>query len=174
MLNTVNTSGCVHKRRKMGHFTILLKFTSCDGILRSPIEDMIEKNKFFKKIVAVLGPENTYWKIYAILDRHLQKARLLVKIQLLPCMSEKRMVPGISFHTLKTLNLYHYSCPPQLFGGRYFSAFFSKLKFFHWWNMLRHAPFWNIFLLILNLYLPRQLPLAFEEWNWACYCWSSL
>ena len=60
-------------------------------------------------------------------------------------MSEKRTVPGISFHTLKKLNLYHYSCPTQLFEGRYFSVFFSKLKFFHWWNMLMHTPFWKFF-----------------------------
>ena len=84
-------------------------------------------------------------KFYAILDRHLQKAGLLIKIQLLPCMSEKRTVPGISFHTLKKLNLYHCLCPTQLFEGRYFSVFFSKLKFFHWWNMLMHTPFWNFF-----------------------------
>ena len=91
-------------------------------------------------------------KFHAILDRHLQKAGLLIKIQLLPCMSEKRTVPGISFHTLKKLNLYHYSCPTQLFEGRYFSVFFSKLKFFHWWNMLMHTPFWKFFFFFFFAY----------------------
>ena len=53
--------------------------------------------------------------------------------------------------------------------------FFSKLKFFHWWNVLMHTPLWIFFffLLMLNLYLPWQLPLAFEEWSWACHCSSS-
>ena len=38
-----------------------------------------------------------------------------------------------------------------------------------------HTPLWIFFffLLILNLYLPWQLPLAFEEWSWACHCSSS-
>ena len=46
-------------------------------------------------------------KFYAILDRDLQKAGFLIKIRLLSYMSKKNMVPGISFHTLKKLNLYH-------------------------------------------------------------------
>ena len=49
MLNIVNTSGWVHTRRKKEHLTILFQLTSYGGILRSPIEDMIEKNTFFKK-----------------------------------------------------------------------------------------------------------------------------
>ena len=77
------------------------------GILRSNRRHDWEKQVFKRKIVVVLGPENTCPKILCHLDRDLQKAGFLIKIRLLSYMSKKSMGPGISFHILKKLNLYH-------------------------------------------------------------------
>lgn len=73
-----------------------------------PVKDMIGKNTFLKKFLVVLGPENTrVQRFYPILDKHVQMAGLLIKIQLLSYMSKKRMLIGICFHTLKTSKIYH-------------------------------------------------------------------
>ena len=107
MMNIVHASGLSYKRRKIEHFDILFQFISYNGIFKSSKRHDWEK-QVLKKILVVLGPENTrVQRFYPILDRHVQMAGLLIKIQLLSYMSKKRMLIGIFFHTLRTLKIYH-------------------------------------------------------------------
>lgn len=179
MLNTVNMSGWVHKRRKMEHFTILLKFTSCDGILRSPIEDMIEKNKLFKKIVVVLGPENTYWKILCHFGQTFTKGWAPSKNPTGPLYVWEENGTWHFFSYSEKIESISLFMPSPIVWRKIFLCVFFQIEIFPLVKHAQDAPFWSFFflfffLLVLNLYLPKQLPLAFEEWNWACYYWRSL
>lgn len=93
----------------------------------------------------VLGPESTCRAILCHFGQTFTKGWALNKNPTAALYVWEENGTWHFFSYFKKLNLYHYLCPTQLFEGRCFSVFFSKLKFFHWWNMLMHTPFWNFF-----------------------------
>lgn len=145
MLNTVNTSGWVHKRRKMEHFTILLKFTSCDGILRSPIEDMIEKNKLFKRIVVVLGPENTYWKILCHFGQTFTKGWAPSKNPTGPLYVWEENGTWHFFSYSEKIESISLFMPSPIVWKKIFLCVFFQIEIFPLVKHAQDAPFWSFF-----------------------------
>ena len=64
----------------------------------------------FPEILIVdLGPDNKcVKKSHGFLDKHVQMSGLLLKIQLLPCMSKNRVLITNFFHILKKSKIHHF------------------------------------------------------------------